>query len=217
MRPVICLVTDRKRAASTDVLVAQVAAAARAGVDLVQIRERDLDGGPLMALVRRCVDAVRSTRARILVNDRLDVALAAGAHGVHLRGDSFPASRARAITPGGFLMGRSIHDASRVTGPDEAALDYLLFGTVFQTASKPGRGAAGIRALAGVSASTAMPVLAVGGITLERLEEIARAGAAGFAAIGLFADAPLERLPAIVDAAHRAFGYRPDSRSPVRG
>ena len=80
MTPVVCLITDRARVpGGADGTVACVTWAARAGVQLVQVRERDLDGGPLTALVRRCVAAVRGTRTRVLVNDRLDVALAAGA------------------------------------------------------------------------------------------------------------------------------------------
>src|SRR5215510_12707756 len=121
-----------------DALVASVEAAARAGIDLVQVRERDLDGGALVRLVARCLDASRHTHTRVLVNDRVDVAMAAGAHGVHLRGDSVPAPRVRAIVPPGFLIGRSIHsreEAARVSV--EGGLDYLMFGTVFSTTSKP--------------------------------------------------------------------------------
>src|SRR5688572_21057384 len=103
------MITDRRRfAGAEDALVQRVAAAAAAGVNLVQVRERDLDARDLTRLVARCVSAVQGTRARILVNDRLDVALAAGAHGVHLRGDSLPASRARALAPIGVLIGRSV-------------------------------------------------------------------------------------------------------------
>jgi thiamine-phosphate diphosphorylase len=194
-----CWVSDRVRDGSTDRLVERVAAAARAGVDLVQIRERDLDGGPLVDLVRRSVRAVQSTRTRVVVNDRLDVALAAGAHGVHLRHDSFSATRIRSMAPRGFLVGRSVHDVPSARAAAEAGgLDYLIFGSVFATASKPGRAPAGLAALAAVASATPLPVLAVGGITLARLPAISEAGAMGIAAIGLFADAPLERLDEIV-------------------
>src|SRR5262245_51608775 len=89
-------------------LTERVTAAASAGVHLVQVRERDLDARPLTRLVARLVEAVRGTRARVLVNDRIDVALAAGAHGVHLRGDSVPAPRARQLAPPPFIIGRSV-------------------------------------------------------------------------------------------------------------
>jgi thiamine-phosphate pyrophosphorylase len=166
VRPVLCLITDRRWSSTgtEDDLVARVGAAARAGVELIQVRERDLEGGPLTRLVARCVDAVRQTRARIVVNERTDVALAAGAHGVHLRGDSLPASRVRAIVPAGFLIGRSVHSVAEVqTAAVEGAIDYLLFGTVFPTASKAGRPAAGTSVLAAAVSATAIPVLAVGG------------------------------------------------------
>lgn len=208
MRPVICMITDRRRYGTNweDALVERVAAAARAGVHLVQVRERDLDGGPLARLVSRCVEAVRGTGARILVNDRLDVALTAGAHGVHLPGEAMPASRARALAPSPFVLGRSVHaieEARAVTS--EAGLDYLIFGTVFESASKPGAPAAGAETLARVVAETRCPVLAVGGVTGDRMAELGRAGAAGFAAIGLFADCSPGNLQVLVRQASMAF------------
>jgi thiamine-phosphate pyrophosphorylase len=188
--PVVCLITDRARVGGADGTVERVRWAARAGVHLVQVRERDLDGGPLTALVRRCVEAVRGSRARVLVNDRLDVALAAGAHGVHLRADSMPARTVRTLCPPGFVIGRSVHARDEAIAAAAAGgLDYLLFGTVFPTASKPGREATGTSALAEVVAATAIPVLAVGGVSTDKVGDVAAAGAAGFAAIGMFADA----------------------------
>ena len=190
MTPVICLITDRSRGGA-DATVERVRWAAGAGVHLVQVRERDLDGGPLTALVRRCVEAVRGSRARVVVNDRVDVALAAGAHGVHLRADSMPAPRVRALCPAGFLVGRSVH--ARNEAIDAAAaggLDYLLFGTVFATMSKPGRAPVGLAVLADVASAVTIPVLAVGGVTPDKVEQVVMAGAAGFAAIGMFAAAP---------------------------
>jgi thiamine-phosphate diphosphorylase len=142
----------------------------------------------------------------VLVNDRVDVALAAGAHGVHLRSDSPSASRVRTIVPGGFLIGRSIHgkaDAERATS--DGGVDYLMLGTCFPSASKPGRDASGVAALAETVTATPVPVLAVGGVTLERLEQVRNAGAAGFAAIGLF-DAPPAALPLILARSFEAFG-----------
>ncbi len=207
MRPVLCLVTDRQRlAASTadaeDRLVECVGAAARAGIDLIQVRERDLEGGALTRLVRRCVEAVRGTRARVLVNDRIDVALAAGAHGVHLPGHGVPAARVRPIVPRGFLIGRSVHHASEAARVvEEGGLDYLVFGMVFATSSKAGVAPAGVEGLAAAAAAVPLPVLAIGGITASRAAEIARCGAAGVAAIAMFADGcthGIDRLNALV-------------------
>jgi thiamine-phosphate pyrophosphorylase len=189
-------VTDRHRFGSAweASLVERVRAAAHDGVHLVQVRERDLDGGPLMRLVSSCVDAVRGTRTRVLVNDRLDVALAAGAHGVHLRADSFSARRALGYVPSPFLIGRSVHSiAEAAIAAEEGATDYLIFGTVFETSSKPGRAAAGVAGLARVAAATRLPVLAIGGITAGRIGEVMAAGACGVAGISLF-DRP-RRVP----------------------
>jgi thiamine-phosphate diphosphorylase len=187
--PVLCLVTDRHRLGSSwdTAIVERVRGAARDGVHLVQIRERDLDGGPLTRLVSSCVDAVRGTRTRILVNDRLDVAVAAGAHGVHLRADSFSARRVRACAPSPFLIGRSVHSIpAAIAAADEGATDYLIFGTVFETSSKPGRAAAGVAELAAVATVTRLPVLAIGGITSERVNDVMAAGASGVAGISMF-------------------------------
>ncbi len=185
------MITDRRRLRSdADLLVQRVGEAAAAGVDLVQVRERDLDARELSRLVTRCLDAIKGTRTRVLVNDRLDVALATGAHGVHLRSDSISAARARSLAPIGFLIGRSVHsvdEAVRVSA--DGAVDYLLFGPVFVTASKPGHAPAGVRMLADVAAATSVPVLAVGGVTAETVTQLAGAGSAGFAAIGWFAAA----------------------------
>jgi thiamine-phosphate pyrophosphorylase len=189
-----------------DALVALVGAAARAGVDLVQVRERDLDGGALVRLVARCIDASKHTHARVLVNDRLDIAMAAGAHGVHLRGDSVPAPRVRALVRPGFLIGRSIHskeEAARVCA--EGGIDYLIFGTVFSTTSKPGVAAAGVATLADVANTVRVPVLAVGGITVETMHGLGRTGAAGIAAIGMFADTPIGELPRTIAELTRTF------------
>lgn len=208
MRPVVCMITDRLRAGggAEEALVQRVAAAARAGVHLVQVRERDLDARPLTRLVERCVAAVRGTRTRIIVNDRLDVALAAGAHGVHLRGDSVPAPRVRAIAGPPFLVGRSVHSHDDVAdAASGGGIDYLLFGTVFETPSKPGIAAAGLHALARSAAATALPVLAVGGIDTKTLPGVAATGAAGFAAIALFAAPAADQLQVVVRQACGAF------------
>ena len=208
MHPVICMITDRRRhgADAEDALPDRVAAAAHAGVHLIHIRERDLEGRALTRLVERCVLAVRGTVARIVVNDRADVALASGAHGTHLRADSPPAPRVRAMMPGPFLLGRSVHSRDEAEQLDRSGgLDYILFGTVFESRSKPDVGAAGRDALAAVVSATTLPVLAVGGVTPRRVPEVARAGAAGMAAIGLFADCSVDALQRVVAQTIRAF------------
>ena len=208
VRPVICLVTDRRRlpGGSETALVEHLSAAARAGVHLIQIRERDLDARALARMAAAAVEAARGTSTRILVNDRTDVALAAGAHGVHLRGDSAAAMRIREIVPRGFLIGRSVHSREEAErAAEEGGLDYLMFGTVFETVSKPGVPAAGTASLAAIARAVPLPVLAIGGITISRMAEVAEAGAAGFAGIGLFGDSPPDGLQVVVGEASLAF------------
>jgi thiamine-phosphate pyrophosphorylase len=193
------------RSGGDEALLTRARAAALAGVDLIQIREPQLDGAALFHLVKRCVAAVRSTRTRVLVNERIDVALAAHAHGVHLRGDSVSAGRVRAIAPPGFLVGRSVHDVAEVAAVTAGGgVDYLIFGTVFASENKPDRAAAGVGVLEEAVAVTTIPILAIGGITPERLPDVARVGTAGWAAIGLFVGPP-ERLQLTLAQASLAF------------
>lgn len=210
-RPALCLVTDRRRLGAgrppreaLEALPLQVAAAAAAGIDLVQVRERDLPDGALCALVRRCVEAAAGTPTRVLVNDRLDVALAAGAAGVHLRADGMPVERVRAAAPPGFLIGRSVHSPGEAAAA--AAADYLVFGTVFPSEGKPAdQRVAGLEALAAATARCAVPVLAIGGIDAGRAPLVAAAGAAGVAAIGWFLDTDAARLAERATRMRRAF------------
>jgi thiamine-phosphate diphosphorylase len=214
-RPLICLVTDRHRlrappAAALDALVTQIHAAARAGVDLIQIRERDLGTRALESLTTRAVAALSGTSSRVVINDRLDVALACGASGVHLRHDSVASDRVRGLAGPDFVIGRSVHSVEEA-GREAAigAIDFLIFGTVFNTASKPGAAATGLDGLARAAAAVRVPVLAIGGIAIERLHEVAQTGAGGIAAIGLFlppADGdPIDALSERVRAIRHAF------------
>jgi len=191
--------------------VTLVESAAHAGVDLIHIRERDLEARALVDLCARCLAAAAATTAKIVVNDRVDVALAAGADGVHLRSDSVDAPTARTLAPSGFLVGRSVHGA-REAGEiaRRGGVDYLIFGTVFPSASKPGGpSSANVDELARACAAAPVPVLAIGGIDEARAEAAAKAGAAGVAAIGLFippAGVPVDRhLECIIATLRRVF------------
>ena len=191
--PILCYVTDGRMTphGAPDVLsraCALVRRVAEAGVDLIQIREPRLDDRSLMTFVREALSAARGTSARLVVNDRVDVAMAAGAAGVHLRGNSVAAPDVRRIAPPGFLIGRSVHSADETVAADRAGeCDYLLFGTVFPTANKPlGHRVAGVEELARACRVTALPVLAIGGLSVERVPAVRDAGASGIAAITLF-------------------------------
>lgn len=192
-RPVFCLVTDRRAVQPDARTVDQELAAVErwldeaidAGVDMIQIRERDLAARDLAGLVTRVSARSRPARTRLVVNDRLDVAMAAAADGVHLRADGPPAQRVRGLAGDRFLIGRSIHSTEEAAS--EAAADYLFFGTVFPSASKsPGSPVAGTAGLQAAARATRMPLLAIGGVTVENAPDCRAAGAAGIAAIGLF-------------------------------
>jgi thiamine-phosphate pyrophosphorylase len=189
----ICLVTDRMRlsagADNVDRLVDLIGAAACANIDLVQVRERDLQTRALVALVERCLRAVEGSRTKIVVNDRVDVAAVARAHGVHLRADSFEPSAARRLLGPDAIIGRSVHSVAEAAAVTIAGgVDYLIFGTLYQTTSKhAGQRLATCDELGrACRAAAGVPVLAIGGLTVDRAADMARAGAAGVAGIGLF-------------------------------
>jgi thiamine-phosphate diphosphorylase len=183
---IICLIT-RGDGSSLE----SIRAAGGSGVDLVQVRESTWPAASLLMRAREAIATTAGTSCRVLVNDRLDIALAAAAAGVHLRADSFPATRVRTLAPAGFIVGRSVHNPGEAAAATrEGGCDYLIFGTVFPSANKPpGHNAAGIPVLRDVCRATTLPVVAVGGITVENAREVIRAGARGIAGIELFRDA----------------------------
>jgi thiamine-phosphate pyrophosphorylase len=166
-------------------LLRQIEYAVDAAIDAVQIRERDLPARDLASLVVEAITITRGTGTRLIVNDRLDVALACGADGVHLRADSVAPAEARAVAPAGFIIGRSVHSASEVARLGAGA-DYLIAGTIWATPSKPLWPHIGVNGLGGIVRVARIPVLAIGGVDAVRVRELKAAGAAGAAAIGIF-------------------------------
>ena len=198
--PSTYLVTDRRRlrpeartlAGELAALEAWIDAAVEAGLDAVQIRERDLPVRALTDVAIACCRRAAGQATRILINDRIDVALASGAHGVHLRADGPPASRVRTAgwqATGENLIGRSVHTLDEVAAGQDA--DYLIFGPVFPTRSKPaGSPTAGLEGLRAAVTASRVPVLAIGGIDGTNARACLDAGAAGIAAIGLWMPGP---------------------------
>jgi thiamine-phosphate pyrophosphorylase len=192
--PWLCLVSSRRALSPEARTVAEELAALErfldqaigAGVDLIQVREPDLEARVLERFVAGVAKRADGTGVRVVVNDRLDVALAASAAGVHLRSDGPPPVRVRDVCPPGFAIGRSVHSAAETAGLAEH-VDYLLFGTVFESRSKrAGSPVAGLDELRRAVAATPAPVLAIGGITPARARACLETGAAGVAAIGVF-------------------------------
>ncbi len=188
--PRLCYITDRK-ALEAGALLPRIVAAIRAGIDLIQIREKDLATRELMAIVEPAVAAAKGTATRIVVNDRLDVALAFGAAGVHLGTQSIPAEAARRIVPDDFLIGVSCHSLEEARGAEAARADYIIFGPVFETASKLQYGSPlGLEKLREVAGKIRVPILALAGITVDRVKSCLEAGAAGIAGISIFQSCP---------------------------
>jgi thiamine-phosphate pyrophosphorylase len=178
-----------------------VKAAAALGVDWIQIREKHLSGRELAELTSEAL-RVAPAPCRVLINDRLDVACAVGAAGVHLTEQSISVADARKFVrerglPASFLVGASTHSLDSARAAADSGANYIIFGPVFSTPSKAAYGPPqGIERLAAICRSASIPVLAIGGITSENVGECIAAGVAGIAAIRIFQDA--SDLPAVV-------------------
>jgi thiamine-phosphate pyrophosphorylase len=169
------------------------------GVDFVQIREKDLGGRALEALVRQTLERARAGQTRVLVNERLDVALTAGADGVHLPAQGLPIAAVRRKAPRRFLVGVSTHSLEEAKRAEAEGADLMVFGPVFETTSKPGAPALGLDRLAEVVRQVKTPVYALGGVGPEQVRAVADAGAAGVAGISTFLTAEtLARLLAAI-------------------
>lgn len=182
-------ITDRTQIPSATV-DACIARAIAAGVDWVQIRERDLPARSLLALTEGAANQARQQgRTRVMVNDRLDVALAGKAHGVHLGTRSMPVDVIRRLAPREFLVGVSCHSLADALAAQTAGADYVLLGPIFATPSKLQYGPPlGVTTLREVTARVSIPVLALGGITPDRVALCRQNGAAGIAGIRIFQD-----------------------------
>jgi thiamine-phosphate pyrophosphorylase len=181
--PRLVLVTDRHATGARE-LATVVEAALDAGVPAVQLREKELSGRELLALADRLRTATARRGALLFVNDRLDVAIAVGADGVHLGGGSMPVSVARRLLGAAALIGISTH----APGEETAGADFAFFGPVWPTPSKTG--AQGEARLTEAVRASRIPVLAIGGVTDDRARAACAAGAAGVAVIRAILAAP---------------------------
>ncbi len=199
--PSLLAISDRISLGASGISMADwLRALGAAGIGAVQIREKDLDDRDLYELTR-LARAVLPPPVRLLVNGRLDVALAAGAGGAHLPADGVPVAALRARFGKGVVIGRSTHTLREVERARDEGADYVTFGPVWPT---PGKGAPVGAAELSRAAALGVPVYALGGVTLERFEEAAAAGATGVAAIRLFQS--IDDLSVVARAARDLFG-----------
>ena len=187
--PLIYLITDRQQfTPHHHRQLEAIAAAAQAGCQLIQIREKDLSVRELCEFVHAALAQAKPHGARVLVNDRLDVALAMGADGVHLRTNSLPVAEIRRLVPRlDFLVGVSTHSLTEAQAAAASGADFIVCGPVFPTPSKASYGAPlGLDRCEEICRAVNVPVLALGGLTMNNFAEPLSRGAAGIAAISLF-------------------------------
>ena len=201
--PLLYLITNRqafRRKADSDqsacrLQIEAIRQAAAAGCQLIQIREKDLSAQDLAEFTRQAIAVAQPFGAKVLVNDRLDVALATKADGVHLRVTSLPSAEVRraAVEKGlkEFLIGVSTHSLAEAEAAERGGADFIVCGPVFDTPSKREFGEPlGLERFADICRTINLPVLALGGINLSNFGQPLQSGAAGIAAIGLFSDLP---------------------------
>ena len=209
------LITDRRRCSGD--LSEAVRRALAGGVDWVQVREKSAPALETYSLGLRVRDACREVGAGLIVNDRIDIALAMAADGVHLGKKSLPPAAVRPLLAPGQLIGVSVHSLEEAVRAVRAGADYLTFGNVFATDSHPGAPAKGVVALRAIVDMLEVPVLAIGGVTPENVTEVLATGCAGVAVIGaiLAAADPAAAAARLRDALHRP-AFQPRHPFPQR-
>lgn len=179
----VCLITDRKAVRGGDVLRA-VEEALEGGIRAVQLREKDLSGREMYRLAEAMRAVTAKAGAKLLVNDRIDVALAVGADGVHLGLASIPPADARRLVGPAALVGCSTHNLAEIREAEGGGADFVIFGPVYPTPSKAAFGPpVGVAALKDACAAARIPVFAIGGVTAANAGEVLAAGAHGIALI----------------------------------
>jgi thiamine-phosphate pyrophosphorylase len=184
------LVTDRLHAGGRDLLVV-LQEALEGGVKAIQLREKDLSGKELFLLAEKTRRLCERYQAALLINDRVDVAVAIDAAGVQLGNTSLPIRDARSLLGEDRLIGASIHSIEEAQHAQNVGADFILFGPVYFTPSKAAFGAPqGVSALKKIVEMTRIPVYAIGGIKPENINEVRGAGVKGVALISAILEAP---------------------------
>ena len=203
--PCLCLVADCS-VVPPDELPGRVDAAVSGGVSMVQLRGKELPGGRLLSLSLELKQMIAG-RAVLLVNERVDVASASHVSGVQLGEEALPVSAARALLPGGTLVGRSVHSVEGAARAACDGADFLVVGTMFATSSHPGAEPAGPGLMRDVADRCELPLIGIGGIDHYNLEQVMLAGASGVAVIRsiLAADDPAEASAGLLAALQSAW------------
>ena len=171
-------------------LESKVINAYKAGIEYIQLREKDLSGLQLANVVERLSQSPNKGSSKLIVNGRLDVAAVCGADGVHFPADGIPISAARNLLHrSGLIVGASCHNESEARRAEEDGANYVLLAPIFETPSKPGKEPLGLKVLETVSRRLRIPVIALGGIDVGNAERCISAGAAGIAGIRLYQQA----------------------------
>ncbi|MGB5038973.1 MAG: thiamine phosphate synthase [Blastocatellia bacterium] len=205
--PSLYALTD---ASATRSHVDQVGELVGAGVTIIQIRDKQASGRELFEMAVASLEFTRPAGAKLIVNDRVDVALAAGADGVHVGQDDLPANAAREILGPAAIVGVSTHSLLQATAAAELPVDYVAFGPIFATSTKVNPDpVVGIEGLAAARSIVALPLVAIGGITIENAAAVYASGADSVAVVSDL------RKGASVDARVRAYLALSPSRGPL--
>jgi thiamine-phosphate pyrophosphorylase len=189
MDPTLYVVLDRAAARGRsldDVLAAVI----DGGCRMVQLRDKDAPSGHVLRVAERLIARARRAGVTFIVNDRVDLAVAVGADGVHLGQDDLPARQARSLLRPGMLLGISTHDVSQAHAARDAGADYIAVGAMFATATKPDFQLVGPGLVRKLRADIGVPLVGIGGITHDNVAEVIRAGANGVAVISAVCGAP---------------------------
>ncbi len=208
--PVLCYVVSKSTVKDGD-LAKAVADAVAGGVTMVQLREPNMAAGELLQTARSLRSIMRG-KALLIINDRVDVAVAVDADGVQLPDAGLPSRSARGQVGKYALVGRSVHDAEAASHATRDGADFVVAGTIYKTASKPDAKPAGLALIKEITKDTTLPVIAIGGITAERVSDVIKAGAAGVAVISAIAGAEDGKAAAqtLSQALKDAWAARPD-------
>jgi thiamine-phosphate pyrophosphorylase len=189
MDPTLYVILDRAAARGRD-LDDILAATLEGGCRMVQLREKEWPSGRLLPLAERLRDRCRRAGVTFVVNDRVDLAVAVGADGVHLGQDDLPPRVARPLLRPGMILGRSTHTVEQATRARDDAADYIAVGSMFETATKPDFELVGPDLLRRIRPLTTRPLVGIGGITHDNVADVIRAGADGVAVVSAVCGAP---------------------------